>query len=119
MKDKNTVEQELLINNLPLDKISKYYDGVDKTVDAMNKGLLNSLWISNVILWVCFLIGTFLIHDIYNLHIKDIVIENILTFALIGVAEYLFFTQIGLKFVPVEPSFISNQFLDTSKQLIQ
>jgi hypothetical protein len=118
MKEKQTTTQEVLINNLPLDKISNYYNGMDKTVDAKNNGLLNSLWISNIILWVCFIIGTYLIYDIYNLHIKDIIIENILTFVLIGIAEYLFFTRIGLKFVPVEPSFISKQFLDKSKELI-
>jgi hypothetical protein len=118
LKGSQTIVQELLINNLPLDKISNYYNGVDSTVDAKNKGLLHSLWIANIILWGCFLIGTFLIYDIYNLHVKDIMIENILTFIIIGIAEYLFFTRIGLKFVPVEPSFISKQFLDKSKELI-
>lgn len=39
--------------------------------------------------------------------IYHIVARNILLFSLVGIVEYLFFTNIAVKFVPVKPSHIS------------
>ena len=54
-----------------------------------------------------------------NLKIEEIIIENLIIFAFVGLVEYYFFTRIALKFVPVEPSFISKQFINSLKEKLR
>lgn len=109
------VAEKTLLSALPLDKIEKKLQEKDKTVSALNKGLMNTLWTANIILWIVLIIGIFITHKVYGLHLSEIITENVLTFVLVGIAEYLFFTQIAFKFIPVEPSFISKQFIEKVK----
>ena len=44
--------------------------------------------------------------------LKDILIENGLTFFFVGIIEYLFFTKVALNFVPTKPSLLVNTFFD-------
>ncbi len=115
IKQSHTIQN--VVDSIPLDTIKNHYNDKDTKVNSMNQGILHSIWTANIILWVCFIIGVYLLHDKYDLHIKDIFTENIIIFILIGAAEYLFFTRIGLNFIPVEPSFISKQILETSKKI--
>jgi len=50
-----------------------------------------------------------------NVNIKHILAENALTFTFVGIAEYLFFTHIAFKYVPVKPSVFITSFLDSMK----
>ena len=109
------VVEKSLLSVLPLDKLEKKLQEKDKTVKALNKGLMNTLWTANIILWVVLIIGVLITYQVYNLHLSEIITENVLTFILVGAAEYLFFTQIAFKFIPVEPSFISKQFVEKVK----
>ena len=51
------------------------------------------------------LVGMIIIYKYlgYNLHLREIFIENIVIFAFVGLIEYLFFTQIASKYIPVTP----------------
>lgn len=119
LKNNSNFTHKALLNSIPLDKLNINYSKVDSTVEAHNKGLLNSVWAFNITLWVCFIIGVLLVHNIYDLKIWDVLIENLFTFILVGIAEYIFFTQFALKFIPVEPSFITKQFLEKVKNILQ
>ena len=46
---------------------------------------------------------------------KVIILENILTFIGVGYIEYLFFTNVALKYVPVPPSLIYKSFITSFK----
>lgn len=110
--------QEVL-DTLPLDKLQQVYGKQDKAVQSHNDGLFTSILISNILLWGMLIIVILLINYSCgkNIDIKSIAVENGLTFMFIGVVEYLFFSLIAFKFVPVEPSFISQQMLEKVKNL--
>ena len=98
--------------NFPIDKIKAHYEEEDKTVAALNRGLAFTIFYINVICWMFLIISLIILTRLgVNLKIKHVVIENIMTFTLVGIIEFLFFKFIASKFVPVEPSFISKEFL--------
>lgn len=45
----------------------------------------------------------------------EIIKENLITFAFIGIVEYLFFTRIAFKYVPAPPSTMVTTIIDTFK----
>jgi hypothetical protein len=51
------------------------------------------------------------------MHVKEVVIENLITFTFVGIVEFMFFKHIAFKFIPVAPSFISQQFLEKVQKL--
>jgi hypothetical protein len=51
--------------------------------------------------------------------IKDIIILNIIIFIFIGIVEYMFFTHIAMKFIPVKPSVITVSLLNDVKKILQ
>lgn len=65
--------------------------------------------------------GTALIIYIYNkscnIHIPiwHILLENLITFIFVGLVEFLFFTNIALKFVPAPPSLLISSFINKFK----
>jgi len=103
-------------NELPISKLLQKYSVPDKTVTEKNNRLLEHLLLANIVAWLLFLAYIYYLNvtetdfDFY-----EILIENIIVFAFVGLAEYYFFTRIALKFVPVAPSFISNEFLNQLK----
>lgn len=106
------------IDQLPLDVLIKAYSGQDKAVEMHNQGLFNTVFFINALLWVGLIVVVLILKMTCNtdIHIKEIVMENAIIFSFIGVIEFMFFKYIAFKFVPVEPSFISKQFLETVKQ---
>jgi hypothetical protein len=51
--------------------------------------------------------------------IKDIIILNITIFIFIGIIEYMFFTHVAMKFIPVKPSVITVSLLNDVKKILQ
>lgn len=45
-------------------------------------------------------------------NIFNVILENILLFICVGIVEYLFFINIGLKFVPILPSYLNKVIND-------
>jgi len=121
----NSIKDNTIVKNtigvLPIDKLIASYKNPDKAAAMNNKGLLNTVFFVNVLLWVGLIIVIIILK--YNckseLHLKEILLENAAIFSIVGIIEFLFFTRIALKFVPVQPSFISNQFLKSVKSELQ
>lgn len=117
----NSIKDNTIVKNalgvLPIDKLIASYEKPDKAAAMNNKGLLNTVFFVNVLLWVGLIIVIVLLKYNCNseLHIKEILLENAAIFSVVGIIEYFFFTRIALKFVPVQPSFISKQFLESVK----
>jgi len=110
------------INNIDLSKIKEVlkletiierkdilnlYSGQDKQVEESNKSLMKSVIIVLLILWVGFIIY-FIFNN--NNEMKHIIKENILTFVMIGIVEFIFFKCIAWNFIPVEPDYLPTTF---------
>jgi hypothetical protein len=102
---------------LPLDKLHKMFNKQDPTVKTHNEAIIRLIVTINILLWLFFIVLILVLkyNTDSNLNLKEIIFENLVLFAFVGFVEYLFFTKIALKFIPVEPSFISKQFLDALK----
>lgn len=100
-----------------LDKLIKHFSKPTKIVEAYNKSLFKNLLCINVLLWIFFITLVMVLK--YNckkdLHIGKIIGENCIIFLFVGIIEITFFFKIALKFIPVKPSFISTQFLQSIK----
>jgi len=51
--------------------------------------------------------------------IKDTIVLNATIFIFIGIIEYMFFTHIAMKFIPVKPSVITISLLNDIKKMLQ
>jgi len=102
-----------LPNNFNLNTLINIFSKPDLTTQMYNKLLINSLVIVNILLWIGLIIvvGILKYYNWNTLDISVISLENVLIFSVVGIIEYLFFTRIAFKFVPVEPSFIKSQFI--------
>lgn len=104
---------------LPLDKFKAVYSKPDKAVEMHNDGLFTTILITNLLLWTSLVVIIYIVNEScgYDIDINEIATENAITFAFIGVVQFLFFKIIASKFVPVTPSFISQQFLEKVQKL--
>jgi hypothetical protein len=50
------------------------------------------------------------------INLKEVLLENLIIFACVGVIEYVFFTQIAFNYIPVPPSLLINTVYATAKQ---
>jgi hypothetical protein len=117
LKEMPVVKQ--LISIVPLEKLEKLYAKPAKAVTMHNNGLINSVFMTNLLLWVMLIVIIIIMKNTCNMkiNITEIAIENAITFTFVGIVEFMFFSYIAFKFVPVAPSFISGQFLDKVKNL--
>lgn len=106
-----------VIDEIPLEALIKAYSKPDKAVEMHNKGLFNTIFFVNVLLWIGLVVVVVILKKSCNadVHIGEILLENAIIFTFVGIVEFMFFTKIAFKFVPVEPSFISKQFLEAVK----
>jgi len=118
---KQTPEFDEVIRQLPLKKLYESFQKKTKAVEIHNDNLIKLVVIINILLWILFISMTVLLkyECNSNLNIGEIVIENLIIFAFVGLVEYYFFTRIALKFIPVEPSFISKQFMNSLKDKLR
>jgi len=106
----------LIKDNINIKSLLDRYKDADKKVQKKNNSLIKNLVIVNIVLWICFILFVRHITSIRNdIDLLTIIGENLIVFSFVGIAEYYFFTRIALKFIPVEPSFISKQFLEELK----
>ena len=113
--EKNLILLKLKENNI--DKLSKMYDTEDKTRKYNNYFVFSSLKFTIILLLTTLIIIIAVTRLLcYKLPMKHILIENIIIFTGIGIIEYMFFKYIILKYIPIEPSFITQYLLKTVKQ---
>jgi len=105
-----------LLNYIPLEKLSKFYAQPEKVRDTNNKHVFSSMKLTMlllvILLVIIIVVSRLLCHQI---PMKHIIIENLIIFAGIGVVEFLFFKNIILKYVPVQPSFIMSYLFNSVK----
>ena len=53
-----------------------------------------------------------------NVSIGHILIENVIIFICIGIVEYMFFTKVAVKYIPVSPSIMVNTMFSTAKSTL-
>jgi hypothetical protein len=106
--------------DIPLKDMASMYNEPDKTVEMNNKWLFRALLLANIILIVGILVSIVVVK--YSCGkcppIKEILVENGIIFAFIGIIEYLFFTHIALKFIPVKPSTMVDRFFEDVKNIL-
>jgi hypothetical protein len=105
------------ITGLGINNLDKFFSKPDIVSNTSNKLLIKSVIIVNIIFWLFFMIIIYLIktnkgENCENINLKHLIIENIAIFSVVGIVEYLFFTFIAFKFIPVEPSYISTKGLE-------
>jgi hypothetical protein len=78
-----------------------------------------------LVIGICIIIGLFIIFCslyVYFSKVKGITInwkrlftENLIVFGLMGVIEFLFFTEVAIKYVPVTPNILTQTIMDRIK----
>lgn len=108
-----------VLNLVPSEKLLQLYSKEDKAVQMHNNGLETSVFIGNALLWGMLVIVIIILKHSCGkeINVQEVVIENAITFTFVGVVEFLFFKYIAFKFIPVAPSFISQQFLEKVQKL--
>jgi len=95
-----------------LNNISQIYSKPDNVRE------INNYWVQWINVLLLFVIITSLLTSILIIYIsfkgciplKTIILENMVIFTFIGIVEYLFFTKIAFKYIPVAPSTLVKSF---------
>lgn len=116
---KQSPQMNQLLNIIPYDKLRQLYGSSNKLIDQQNNNLFNQILMINIFLWTGFIMMILTLTFTCNkdLPITKILIENLLTFTFIGIIEYLFFTTIIMKYIPILPSFMYQEFLTKLKTM--
>jgi hypothetical protein len=105
------------IKDKGLDKLSELYSDEDDTRKVNNYFVYSTLKITMIMLIVMFILiiatSRLLCH---KLPLKSMFMENIIIFAFVGIIEFIFFKFIILKYIPVEPSFITKYLIERIKK---
>lgn len=101
-------------------KIAKMYDGEDKTRKYNNKLVISSITTTIITLGFVLLFAILTTKYLcYKIPLKHILIENVIIFSCIAVVEFIFFKYIILKYIPVKPSYIQQQLLESIDNKLQ
>jgi hypothetical protein len=108
------LEFNQLLKMIPYEKLKKEYTGPDEYQELNNSWLKEIILLTNFALFIL-VTGTIMIlsflckSDIETLEILKL---NLITFSFVGIVEYLFFTNVALKFVPTPPSLMLTSIID-------
>lgn len=98
-----------------LTKLSQIYNKPDSTNVVYNNSLY-MICIGAIVTLSMVLITLLLTLKFSSgrcVRLLDIILENMLLFICVGVVEYIFFINIGMKFVPIKPSYIAELINNT------
>jgi hypothetical protein len=100
------IKAKLLLQNLPLDNMINLYSNPDERVVINNKWVLITACIISISLLLLFFGIAFILKTQRdtNVSLGHIFKENAITFFFVGIIEFVFFTRIAAKYVPVLPS---------------
>lgn len=116
LSPENKSNAKTILNNLPLERLSKLYYQEDPVRAYNNENVFRSIRMTIVlfiiILLIIIVVAKLLCH---NIPMKHLIIENIVIFIFVGIVEFSFFKYIILKYVPIQPSFISTYMLEKLK----
>lgn len=106
-------------NNLADDIILNSQKEIPEIVENNNR-----LKYISIIIIFCMILGIFILYFYYkymkgyDILVGYIIYENIIIFSLIGTIEFLFFTKIASKYIPVTPDFVSITILNRIKSKV-
>jgi len=103
---------------LPLKKLHNLLNTKqDPAVANKNDGLINTIITFNLLTWLLFIVIILILkyQCKTEFNLSEILLESTVTFIFVGMFEYYFFTRIASTYIPVVPSFISKQFLNSLK----
>ena len=100
---------------------TKLFTDKDITVKYNNKWNYYTIYMTAAFLIILTALYPLILKYMCNkcIPVKDIIIINVVVFVFIGIVEYLFFTHIAMKFIPVKPSVITVSLLNNLKQILQ
>ena len=101
--------------------LESFYSGKNQTVERNNSMLLEFNIVIIVFLFLAFLI-TYAVRRLFckqSINFTEVIGENILILALVGIIEYFFFMNIASKYVPILPSFLPNVLEKSLNNLIK
>jgi hypothetical protein len=107
----------LLLQNAPFEKIKNNYKKPDEYQELNNSWLKETLFLTNVGLFII-VTGTIMLMSFicgFDMKVIEIVKLNLITFTFVGIVEYLFFTHVAIKFVPTPPSLMLTSIFDNLK----
>jgi len=101
-----------------LDTFEKWYSQSSKDVETHNTWMRRMSYtiIGFVIISIALAIGLLYFSCGQKVPIGTILYENVIIFTFIGIAEYLFFTNIAMKFIPAPPSLLVKSVIDAFKR---
>jgi len=112
-----------LTNQLNIKSTYDYYyklfskeDYVKKTSNDKVFYYINLFTIVLIVFCIGSIVHALQTNSISGSDLKVILIENLLTFTLVGVIEYIFFTRVALKYAPTTPSLLSSTFINSLKK---
>lgn len=88
-----------------------------KSISDNNKKLKKTsiIMISCIFIFLIGMIIYYKVYKKYDIGFSHILIENLIIFSFAGVIEYLFFTNVAVKYVPVTPDVATSSILDGIK----
>jgi hypothetical protein len=107
----------------PYDNYYDYYFNLFSKENSLKKSSNDKVYfyikLVNILLIIIFISIAFYFYHNKNISgsdLKLILLENTLTFGIVGIIEYIFFTQVALKYVPTTPSLLYTLLLDSLKK---
>lgn len=115
INEENKKSLQPYLEKINLKKVKEIYSNPDSTVTINNQWLLRLSYsiIAFLLLLVIILVGVLFFSCKMCVNLKDILIENIVIFLLVGVVEICFFLYIASQYVPVAPSVITTTMIET------
>jgi hypothetical protein len=113
MNDKNG-QIKVMLQQLPLDKLSKIYQKPSESVVIYNYWLKTTMIICIIAGLIGIIISSLFLYFTCNRRIPFwyILLENIIIFTVVGLFEAYFFLTIAFKYVPVPPSLLINRLYE-------
>jgi hypothetical protein len=112
LKDK--IKSENVKQYFPYDYYHSLFSKEDPMRQSVNNEVLFYIKFTNILLILFLLLFAFYLLKTKSItmdQIKEIGIENILTFICVGAIEFLFFTNVAMKYIPTDPSLISKSLI--------
>lgn len=107
-----------LAQNVQFDNVKKIFEEQSAAIQENNSWLFQTIVLVDIVLILFLIFTVFILRYSCGVCVplKEIFKMNATVFTFIGIVEYLFFTQIALNYVPVEPSILVNSFIDNIKE---
>ena len=111
-------KEKKYLSHVPYDDLLKIFEGESDYLKTQNLWLFGSLKAVLITMWIVFIGFIFLLKNSCGseIDIMSLVKNNAATFILIGIVEYMFFTRVAVKFIPIAPSVLVKSFFSELKQ---